>query len=358
MGFFDFLFGKKKSKVTVEFHGNIARSEQKPTKKVDTTTQDLVLLCVAEEYRINETKYPDSLRTRFGIGFPKEKFQQLANNGYLRVSTAVETLPCLKATELKAIATKLGVKTSGKKSDICARIAENSSEDVLQSEIIERYWILTEKGKLYLEEHAYIRFFMEKHPYSLENIGLDINAYSKLFSGNPIGQVRDVLWGEFNRLSEKYFIEGVNQKSFRNYCDLLRTMALFLEEENRHKDALAMYIRYLHYRANFDAGVSVVRNYSIMKDIKHTADMLYMDVEILPFIASEIRDMSNGCGFDSQQLHSFMNDQLAKEKDTGVFSPKELAALVMCGLNGDQEGQKKICLTAVKSIARKIPTKR
>ena len=86
-------------------------------------------------------------------------------------------------------------------SDICARIAENSSEDVLQSEIIERYWILTEKGKLYLEEHAYIRFFMEKHPYSLENIGLDINAYSKLFSGNPIGQVRDVLWGEFNRLS-------------------------------------------------------------------------------------------------------------------------------------------------------------
>ena len=215
---------------------------------------------MAEEYRINETKYPDSLRTRFGIGFPKEKLQQLANNGYLRVSTAVETLPCLKATELKAIATKLGVKTSGKKSDICARIAENSSEDVLQSEIIERYWILTEKGKLYLEEHAYIRFFMEKHPYSLENIGLDINAYSKLFSGNPIGQVRDVLWGEFNRLSEKYFIEGVNQKSFRNYCDLLRTMALFLEEENRHKDALAMYIRYLHYRANFDAGVSVVRN--------------------------------------------------------------------------------------------------
>ena len=79
-----------------------------------------------------------------------------------------------------------------------------------------------------------------------------------------------------------------------------------------------------------------------MKDIKHTADMLYMDVEILPFIASEIQDMSNGCGFDSQQLHIFMNDQLAKEKDTGVFSPKELAALVMCGLNGDQEGQKKI----------------
>lgn len=72
----------------------------------------------------------------------------------------------------------------------------------------------------------------------LDNIGLDVNTYSKLFSGNPSRRVRDVLWGEFNRRSVDYYTKGMTEGDFRDYCELLRTMALFLEEENRHKDAL------------------------------------------------------------------------------------------------------------------------
>ena len=52
-----------------------------------------------------------------------------------------------------------------------------------------------------------------------------------------------------------------------------------------------------------------------------------------------------------------MIDCLSKEKDTGLFSPNELADLIMCGLNGDQEGQKKICKSAMRSAAKKLPKK-
>ena len=47
-----------------------------------------------------------------------------------------------------------------------------------------------------------------------------------------------MLWGEFNRRSVDYYTKGMTEGDFRDYCELLRTMALFLEEENRHKDAL------------------------------------------------------------------------------------------------------------------------
>jgi hypothetical protein len=75
---------------------------------------------------------------------------------------------------------------------------------------------------------------MEKHPYSLENVGLDINSCSKLFSGNPNGQVRDVIWSELYRRSIESYSKGMTKGKFRYYCELLRPMALFLEDESRY----------------------------------------------------------------------------------------------------------------------------
>ena len=125
------LFGGKKEepKVTVQFQAESVQKVEAPLKKVSASVQDLVLLSIAEDYRVGETKYPDFFRSRFGIGFPNEVFKELEKNGMIRPSSPKESLPHMKASELKAIATKIGVKTSGKKEEICARIAENASED-------------------------------------------------------------------------------------------------------------------------------------------------------------------------------------------------------------------------------------
>ena len=360
MGILKSLFGGKKEdqKVTVQLQSNLSRKEEEPLKKVTASVQDLVLLSMAENYKIDEMKYPDYIRTRFGIGFPNETFQKLEKRGLIRPSTAIEALSHLKATDLKAIATKLGLKASGKKDELRERIAENASEDILGVDVPERYWIVTEKGKSLLEDNKHISFYLDKHPYYLENVGLNINAYSKLFSGNPSGRVRDVIWSELNRRTADYYKKGMTKGEFKDYCELLRTMALFLEEENRHRDALGMYMRYIHYRSNFNAALSAMRYYSVMKKVDDAADTLFIYSEILPFIANEIQTMSMGCGFDSNQLYVFMKEAFSKEKDTGVFTPADLADLVMCGLNGDQDGQKKICKAVMKSAAKKLPKKR
>ena len=367
MGIFSSLFGgKKEPKVTIEVKPTAVQNhgaqikEEVPIKTVDPSVQDLVLLSLAEDYKVGEIKYPNYFRSRFGIGFPNERFKKLEANGLIRPSTAIETIPHLKVSDFKAIATKLGIKTSGKKEELCARIAENVSEADVAADVPDRYWILTEAGKKLLNDNSYIGFFMEKHRYDLELLGYDINLFAKLCANKPKARVRDTLWGEFNRITPEFYKKGMTKGEFRDYCELLRTMGLFLEEEGRHKDALATYLRYLHYKINFDAGLSALKHYSYFKKVdkdavNSSADMMFISAEILPFMADDIQTMCTGCGFDSSQLYQFMIEMLSKETDTGMFSPKELSDFILYGLNGDRENQKQLCKKAMMSGVKKLP---
>ncbi len=356
MGFLKSLFGGIKGKSNVGISVEISERENDniPLKKVNSSIQDLVVLFYAENYMVGEKKYPEFFRSRFGIGFPNEKLQTLEKRGFIRPSTALESLSHLKATELKSIASKFGIKTSGKKDELCERIKENAPENELQESVLERYWIITEKGKSFLEENKHIDFYLQKHPYSLESIGLDISAYAKLFSDNSKEKIRDILWGEFNRKSLEYYKQGMEKGEFANYCSLLHVMSLFLEEENRHRDALNMYMRYIHYKTNFDAGLSAIKHYSLIKKFDNAVDILFLNAQIYPFMANEIQEISIGCDFDSKKLQIFMNEVFSKEKDTGLFSPVQLTDFVMCGLNGDEEGQKKICGIAMKAATKRL----
>lgn len=362
MGLLKSLFGRKKAepKASVQIQTSSIQSvqnENPPLKKVPAAVQDLILLSAAEKYKIDEINYPHYFRHTFGIGFPNERFKELEENGLIRKSTSIETLPHLKVKELKTVATKFGLKVSGKKEELYSRIAENVSEKDLDDDITEKYWILTEKGKELLEENKYISFYMADHPYHLEDIGLDINAYVKSFSGSPKASVRDILWGEFNRLSLEYYTKGAQKGEFKDYCELLRTMSLFLEEENKNNDALREYMRYIFYKVNFEASLSALRDYSLLKNMDEAVDTLYI-YSNLEIIADEVQKLSAKCGYNSRQLYAYMKKSFLEEKDTGVFSPIELADLVMCELNGDQDGRNKICRSSMRAGLKKLAGKK
>ena len=368
MGFLKSIFGKKEETnntrtfetsqeqriVPEEKTGSVSKNKSSSKSKI----QELIMLSQAEQYKVGESRYPDYFRSEYGIGFPGEVLTSLEKKGYIRQSTAKETLPNLKATELKKIASDNGLKVSGKKDDLCIRIAENVAEEDLAPHITERYWKTTEQGEKLLSDNPYIGFYMDKHEYTLSSIGLDVFAFSKLYDMPLNGSVRDRLWGELNRLSMEFYSKGMNKGDFQNYCELLRIMALFLKEEGKYKDALAQYMRYLHYRANFKAGLQALQHYGSIGFVDNDAVVLTVEVEIMPYTAQEIISISEGCGFDSSQLRSFMLDAFSKEKDTGLFTPQELTELTMLGLNGDREGQKKICVKAMKAALKKMPKKR
>ena len=117
-------------------------------------------------------------------------------------------------------------------------------------------------------------------------------------------------------------------------------------------------MRYLYYRANFKAALKAMQHYGSIGFIDKDAVVLYVEVEMMPYTAKEILNISEKCGFDSLQLKSFMLKAFSKEKDTGIFTPQELTKLTMYGINGDKDKEKKMCIKAMKSALKKIAGKR
>ena len=374
MGLLKALFGKKKQpepatnrqtttpakkepeiSFKVEVRSTSPTPSAMPANSPSTKIQSVILVALAEKYKVGEKKYPEYFRSRYGIGFPNELFSKLEKDGFIKPASASDSLPHLKLPELKEIATQYGIKTSGKKDELCQRIIEQVPEAELGKHVPDRYWVVTDAGKELLKKNPHVTYYLEKHKYTLDTIGLDINAIDKLFSNKPNGRVRDVIWGELNRKCLECFKNEIPKGKFYNYCEILHTQALFLEEEKRYKDALKTYVRYLHYRANFQAALDAINQYSYSKDIDEAADSLYMRAEIYPFIATEIMSINEGCEFDSTQLKAFILEVLQGENDTGIFTPEELTEFIMFGLNGNEDGQKQLCKKAMKAASKKIP---
>ena len=259
MGLLNSIFGKKQDpkqeqkterkkaspeRVAEEFT-MVSASDIVPEFK--SMVQDLVMLYFADRYKVEEKNYPDYLRSQYGVGFAGEKLKSLAMEGFIRPSTAMESLSHLKASELKQIASQYGIKVSGKKEELCARISKNVSEEELGSQVAVRYWVITEKGEELLKNNKYISLYLDKHEYSLSSIGLDIYTFAKLYEKKLNGTVRDRLWGEFNRREIIYYKKALQTGNFYEYCELHHIMALFLKEERRYKESLRQYMTYMHY---------------------------------------------------------------------------------------------------------------
>ena len=357
MGLLKSLFGGKKDEPKISAKTSIQQSNtgNVPVKKVSATAQDLILIAVSEKYKVGEKKYPQYFKSSYGIDSPNDRFMALEKKGYIRRATAAESLAIFKTAELKEMALQNGLAADGKKEELCQRIVAGVSPAELDRLVPERFWKTTDSGQNILNQNSYVEFYLEKHLYSLDKIGLDINALERLLSGKPKARIRDALWGEFNRRSMELYKKAVSGRSFHEYCALLRTMAMFLEEEGRHKDALAQYMRYIYYEVNFRGGLAALNEYSYFHDIEKATSTLFMYTEVVPFMVNEITVIENGCQFDSSQLEKFMIDAFSKESDSGLFSPQELAKFVMCGLNGDKDGEKNICVKVMKSAVKKMP---
>ena len=318
--------------------------------------QDLVMLYYAENYKVDEVKYPEYLRSRYEVGFAKEKLKSLEKRGYIRPSTAAESIPHMKVSNLKEIASQFGIKASGKKEDLCTRIVENVTEEQLAPCIADRFWIVTDEGNAFLDDNRYIKLYLDKHEYSLDSIGLDVFSFSKLYEKKLNGTIRDRLWGEFNRRTMVYFQNAIKTGNFYEYCELLRVMALYLKEEKRYIDSLRQYMRYMFYQENFRAALPALQHYGCTGRVDDNADYLFINAEVLPFMAQEVMSISEGCGFDSSRLSEFMRECFLEEMkaNTGIFDEDELTELIMCGLNGDKEGQKAICSQAMNAAMKKM----
>ncbi len=361
MGFFRSLFKKDKDDIQKNNQGKPVLDNTNSYAGYPSNSglypAEIMMLLYAPNFKTSEITFPDKFRIEYGVGFPNEVFRKLETSDYIRKSDAIETLNKLKLTELKEIAVENGLKTSGKKAEIVDRISENISNDQLEEYKFEQYWVLTEKGLKEADDNKYLRFLLEKHSYNILEVGISLLRLNELHKQNEKASVRDLIWGELNRLCISSYTQAFQNGNFSQYCSVLNIMSCFLEEESKYLEALQLCAKYQFYHINFEAGMKSIQRLTTVTKINMIdtmTDLYYMDIEILPYMATRIKDLMSKSGLSSNDINRFLLTNFNAISDEGYLSKKQTVEFIIDQLVGNIEDSKSICLKATKAAKRKI----
>lgn len=166
-----------------------------------------------------------------GIRNPSKYHRELIADGFFEAASIEQALNALKVTELKEILVEIGQATTGKKDALIWRIANNADPLIVARYCPERLYMLSETGRLFLEEHDdYV--MVHKH----KNWGVDWKEYdAHKVSGQSY---YDTMLSIFNEQ-----IANNSQSLGRN---LYLYMFQLLSEEGKRASALQMLLRVLY----------------------------------------------------------------------------------------------------------------
>lgn len=167
----------------------------------------LLYYCSMGNYPHPKNGYPGLWWFEYGIRDVGAILKSLEDRGYIEYGTAKDQLPRFTIAQLKEIASKYGIKVSGKKADIISQIDEYVSNDQLESLITERKYKLTEKGQKELRDYEYVPFMHKDHRKTIDSdiFGPPFNVWEV---NRRIGNSDPSIWkdvvDQINKDIEKY----------------------------------------------------------------------------------------------------------------------------------------------------------
>lgn len=140
---------------------------------------------------------------------------------------------------------------------------------------------LTELGKAEIKKNEYV-LYMHRH----KNLGVSMADMCILVNRNPGANYRDLLWGQFNKLSGEYITNG----RIGLYRNTRYAMYSFLCEEKRYNDAFIHLSEAFFYDLNGDASPIVapalVKNF---RDVSRKLD--YSEDKIIDVLKKLFRNI-------------------------------------------------------------------
>lgn len=324
---------------------------------------ELVMLSLAEHYITTETTFPSYLTYKYEIANPQKILKNLQAKGFIEVGSAIDALDHFKLPELKEIAASLGIVVKGKKADVISQLSE-VGEDSLSRFVNERTWKLTESGKEEVEANPYIQYFLEKHPYNVNEVGVDIWSVNDEFVKNPKRPYRDIIYRQLNNQMNKASIAFQKapmsgSANTHQYCECYRMMGLFIEEEGKSfVNAADFYFQYLFKRINIHAGLQFLKTYKLFKnDRKYQEEAFqryYDDIQLYPFHKTELLRLIEELNIDGEAVRNSMITSFKRADDTGVMTEKEAADFVILELNGEGDKSRELAEKLAKKAIKKL----
>lgn len=147
---------------------NVSSSEKVPKRNMERTEEVLLPGDIILLWRISLDTYttlpdfPKYFEYDYGIDAP-EHLKQLAEEGYVYLQSAIESLPLFNVPGLKMILTEKGLKTPSKlkKDELIEYVKNQFTEEELDPLVEIRGYRLTENGKHTLDNNSFV---VDKHP--------------------------------------------------------------------------------------------------------------------------------------------------------------------------------------------------
>lgn len=330
---------------------------------------DIAMLNLAENLIVGSERFPGNL-SAYGVTHPKKTLENLKTKGLIVVGDAKSALPSMKVRELKDIAKALGTKQSGKKADIIEAIS-NADDGRLEGLVSARMWRLTELGRAAVARNAYVGFMMDDHSYDTSFV--DFWKMSEACLSHP-RRYRDIFYHQLDEKKNSLSMEiisttaslakarGISANAIQKkndllytteeYCECLRTMALFIEEEGTsYINASDFYFQYLFERINVHAGLWMATDARLIygKDkvdrnqLNTYLSDFYRDCRIDGPTTKEVMRIKEEAGISDEDFRNALIRSFKRAEHSGFMTVDKAADFVILELSGENQKAEALC---------------
>lgn len=179
---------------------------------------------------------------------------------------------------------------------------------------------LTELGKSEIAKNEYVLYF-HRNKYS----EVSMSRMSVLVNQRPDMNFRDLLWGEYNRLT----LEHMKNHEFGLYRNTKHSMYRFLLEEKRYRDAFSMLTEVIFYDLNGSASPFIAPSFiEELRSLERKID--YSDEEMINVLQHDFdgifapyKNFSNDEVICIIVAYCFGHDEMAEEIFNRFFKTDE-----------------------------------
>jgi SAP domain len=280
---------------------------------------EILMLSYAPSCSSTGQQFEGFWRYRYGVADPGAVLTSLAGRGFLGLGGVEQAAGRQTAATLKKVLAEHGLRVSGKKAELVARVLDSVPPDELSRRFPERLYVLTETGQAALEAGGHIPY-IHRHP---DLDGLDIFSLTELLDAHPGRPYRDVIWGHLNEQSLRH----AQASDWGLYRNTRFGMAQFLAEEGKFREALALMAEVEYY------DLSGMGNGFRMEHLPVHAEYLFPYERSLaksaPGIIDLIFDWADQAGLSDDELRDLLLERLRLlDSPLRLFTAEECAKVV------------------------------
>jgi len=146
---------------------------------IELTPTEILMLNYADTYTDGDNRFQGFWSFRYNVSDPQDLLYNLQKRGYIAIGDAAYQLQRLSATDIKKLLSDHGLKTSGKKADLIARLISSADISAIKSSL-PRYYAITDKGASITSTPVSDCVLYLHRNQSLDDYGLNIYSVNDL----------------------------------------------------------------------------------------------------------------------------------------------------------------------------------